>query len=82
MNWKNVELPINGEKVEGIKTINYKTMKKPKSIHLASTNCRMHTRQGIKYYCYCGVHMFVDSDRWTDDISKVTCKRCKRNAIT
>ena len=52
-------------------------MKNPKSIHLASTNCRMHTRQGIKYYCYCGVHMFVDSDRWTDAISKVTCKRCK-----
>jgi hypothetical protein len=46
-------------------------------VHLACKNIQQHTKYGRKYFCYCSVHVYVDSEKWTDDIEKVTCKKCK-----
>ena len=45
-------------------------------IHYATKNIMQHTNKVLKYYTYCGVHVFVDSERWTDNYVNVTCKKC------
>ena len=45
--------------------------------HFTSKCCTMLTKRGRKYHCHCGVHIYVSSDKWTEDIEKVTCKKCR-----
>ena len=48
-------------------------------IHFAHTNIKQFTKNGVKYFCCCGVSKYSSSIDYSTDIEIVTCRKCKSN---